>query len=742
MTDVLSFDFETLPITAEEPVPDPVCMSYGWVGGENGLLVASEGIELLRRQTERDVLFVGAETAFDVFVATKYDSALFEVFTKLAEAGRLTDVLLRQRLLDIAAPKRHRLMRYNLDTVSQRMTGIRVPKDDPWRLRYGELVGLPVSEYPEAAVSYAIGDAEATRRTWEAQEEARKGKDVQGVNYKVNFPNHDILADEYRQQMRSLSLKDMANTGMNADSRSVRKLKEYLTQTSDEILPGLVEKGFVVPQYRRNDNVLAESLRSMGLEVSTTASGRPSLTKKVFEQVEDPLLKLLGTGWKEHVGKLEKTPYVSTGYKVSEKTIKTYVEARYRELGEPVPATEKGGVQIDAAALKGAKDEDLLNLSKYRSYQKLLGNDLKLLERAVAEPFHPHYTTLKQNGRSATGSEGGEGTVGNVQNMPSTPGVRECWTAPEGYVIVQADWSAAELSTFGQICEWWVGWSECGRMIREGICQHSAVAALMLGYEEPTVTGWKRVNKERKTDKVVEKKRQAAKIVGFGRKTLMAAKTLAANFQKKGQDYSVEECHRIIEAHDSVIKEMSAYDRCCESYAREPGAYGTSYDLVHPWSGRCAGELRYTDVRNYPFSGLAQDMGTVALWWTFLACRGLHSAGKDDPLYGSKLWLYVHDEISIISPREKASKAAIRLGEIMEEAAGLLLPDVGCKAEPYITEQLSKAAGPVFNESGELVPWDMYEQCALLAKNRTVEQLAAQGFPVWLARETKEKEAA
>jgi len=236
---LIALDTETELIARGRQVPPLVCLPWaelhlaGPLAGTikaSGLLHHSEALpRLLSLLDDPDVHVTGASLAYDVLVTScvqpyptpegpTYHEQILAKWVKAYEANRVTDVLVRQKLLDLAAGvyRRQQLSdgrwvhhRYNLAAVAQRMIGMSLNKasgkakkragsgltlaeqaaaakavedeeidqDDSdegekdWQLRYGELRDKPLHEWPEDARTYPIKDAEAPALIWWAQQE-------------------------------------------------------------------------------------------------------------------------------------------------------------------------------------------------------------------------------------------------------------------------------------------------------------------------------------------------------------------------------------------------------------------------------------------------------------------------------------------------------------------------------------------------------------------------------------------
>jgi len=566
---------------------------------------------------------------------------------------------------------------------------------------------------------------------------------VNGVRYREIFPAHDILADAPNQMRKALAIKDLAAAGMFASERNVRAYEATLLAERDALLVDLVRSGLVRKEIKLNAEAVAAKFAERDIDVPRLASGRPSITGKLYAQLHraDDYLWYTQRGkaphqWPQTAEYLAAAApgLVEVSYHKSLNNIKAAVAWAFEQ---PAAAGEqpnynvaddgitKTTIKIDADNCERSGNPTLQLYARYSSIENTLGGAIELAKKAIHEPWHAHYNTLKDNGRTATGADGGEGEGGNAQNMKRDCGQREMYIAPPGYLIAEADFAAAELSTFGQCATWYVGWSECARMIREGVDQHSVLGAALLGIPDPTGAGWKELKKRKKAgDQKADEARTGGKGMNFGCKARMSAKRYKDYaWNNYGLKLTLEESKNHINLHNSLIAEMDPYTSIVTQFARYPNKRQTPYDLVHPLTGRLRAGLKYTDVHNYPFSGLAQDMAGAALWDLCKAKWGCSELGVDDPFFGCFPFLFVHDSICAYVPDDpaRATAAAKRLGEIMAAAARRYLPDVGCAAEPNLLRQLSKKAGDAVIVDGLIAPFDAWAACAAEADKITAE---------------------
>jgi len=763
----IAFDFETFLIQPGLQVPPAVCMSWCHTGSDHAeVVLAAEGIELLTDWLEAGKDFVGANTAFDVLVSV-YSApdplATVQRWIKAYEEERVTDIFLRQTLIDLSLDQfRHK---YSLATVCQACGISAGHKGSPWRTRYSELDGIPVSEWPEDAVEYSREDAIVTARCWEVQKAAR----AKGSPW---FPGRDILLDQYRQAMGALALKDMSSCGIRTDSATVRRFREILERRKAEMHGTLLGHSILRPEYKLDREAVGELLGA-----PRTLTGRPSLKRALLEKT--PIGRLV-LAWPESAERLLDLGLATVTYHRAEDAARARVAVAYQ--GRDLPTTDRGEPSLDNDACEQSGDPVLKGYAEYSSISKCLTTDFQLLDRGTREPIHPHYRPLQQTGRTSSGEgEYGE-DKGNAQNLPRRPGVRECYCPRSGNVFFDADFPAIELRTFAQICLWLGLDSTLARDLNSGEDPHLRMGAAI--EDEPYVSVKDPGHATQK--KRLKSPRVAGKGVNFGRKGMMGEDKFADyawnNYRVRTAPIGARRIRRdpqsfvkwverrqwmarrngepsptmpnlevpdtdlerelvrhglrlaafgarwLIELHDMLTPEMPGYSRWVKTMQR-PGSSNT-FDVLHPWSGRCVAGRGFTDAHNYPFQGLAADLAKRALWRVFKA-----RWTPGDSLFGLPICLFTHDSVTGEAPRERAEAAAYRLAALMSEAAQEVCPGMVTEIQPTLSTRLSKKADdPIYDEAGHLVPWDPWIECQkeYVACGRDRALLVEHGWPEYV----------
>jgi len=764
---IFAADFEGHRIAPGNQFPRPVCLSWceiipcaaapgGYRPGAAGVMTATDGVRWLFDALDSGGCWVNFGVAFDAGVAIEHSAvggidreAMLRTCVAAYERGDVVDVALRQGLWEIATDTF--AATYDAGSIAARCgTPTQPDKSEEWRLRYGELDGVPIEQYPQRAYTYARDDAIAAAEVFCYQQHLR----MVGSPY---FPGRDVFKDEGRQARKALALKYLSATGLRSDPNIVARYRAHLESQMAEWRDVLIPTGLVYRKYQADREAIADAARAAGSVVALTPTGKPSLTKTVLRQCADPRVRAFAD-WPMSAPYLVREGFATETFHIAEDAAKKRLAEAFRKLGKPVPLSATGAAKatsgvtseielayasLDQDACEKSKDKPLATLSKYKSAGHKLSTDFSMLEQAAAGPLHAFYRVLQRTGRTSTGKDDRGGSKGNLQNMPRESGVRECYVPGdwvdainallEGWevswddfqavalrggfgLIAEADWSAVELCTFSDICYRVLGWSALGDMINDGTDAHLMIAKEIAGVSYEVALERKEAN-----DPEIDRMRTAGKGVQFGCKGGMGAEKFeqyAWNNYRVDCDSIPGGAARLIELHHKIVPEMSHYTEWVKSHAREPGVWGTKYDIVQPWSERLRAGLGYTDAHNSPFQGLASDLAGVALWDNFLATQGVGPLGKGDPIFGARPALFTHDSIANYQPHtwdlERHITAAERLGEIMSAAARKVIDRCPSVAEPCLQTRLSKMAKPItrkVNGKKKLVGvWDPHDQ--------------------------------
>jgi hypothetical protein len=707
-------------------------MTWATDDGQSGIETPFDGVARLKAALEDDeTIIIGAETAFDVFVACA--AALgnpdnwIELWDEAYRQGRVKDVLVRKRLLDLAAG------RFKYDHLSGPVTktkhdlagaafetcGIRLDKSsDTWRLRYSELDGVPFAEWPQEAIDYAMRDAEVTGMVYEAQENWREHphyKHIPALWFgKVILPQGtpcDPLEDEYFQTYHALWLKAMAGQGVMIDADAFAQYENRVARKYAELTYTVRSHGLLRREYWRD----LPKLREQKSEFATRglwADFRAAL------DVDDPEAL---EAWRE----LKTDGLVRWSYHKNEAPAKQRVVDVFTRAGRALPHTktwkpelhgefEKISLDADTCRIGGLLEVELdLPEQKLQAYadlvhaSKVINTDLPKIKGGIDRPIHTHFTVMVENGRTSSSNP-------PLQNRDrgedAQAGDRECFipTRP-GYVYIDLDYPQLELHTFAQLCKWVLGYSTMGDAILAGKNLHVVVGGQIAGvsnYDE-AFARWKAGD--------LGKEYMAAKALNFGVIGGLGANTMVSYAAKSyGVYLPVERWKAHIETWKDALPEASeyfAYIESCESY---PGS--GNFLVPQTQSGRLRAGATYTAACNSGYSGLGSDVAKRAglyLW------RASYVRGVDPVLFGSGAGIhssqarpgnFIHDQFLVEAREDCALEQLPRIEHWCREAARDLLPDYGeamaVKTEALIARRWSKKAERIEDADGNIGIWE------------------------------------
>lgn len=209
---VLAFDTETELITYTSPLPDLICATYSDAGTLKGSIETPW--EHTIDQKMKNVFLsgqhsVGHNVCFDLSILMfKYPDLLPYIFDAL-DKGTIHDTLIREKLLNLTLHGNFETieingamvrMSYALDDLEKKYLNIdrsdlKHDADAP-RMNYYIYKGVPLAEWGEKFITYAVDDAVNTGLIYALQEEARQmcikttGKDpfaVETFRVKISF---------------------------------------------------------------------------------------------------------------------------------------------------------------------------------------------------------------------------------------------------------------------------------------------------------------------------------------------------------------------------------------------------------------------------------------------------------------------------------------------------------------------------------------------------------------------------
>lgn len=376
-------------------------------------------------------------------------------------------------------------------------------------------------------------------------------------------------------------------------------------------------------------------------------------------------------------------------WKTDQLSVRKKVDAAYNHQA---PETDKGNTKIDFMTCAESGDPDLELFGTFTRHKSTLNG---LASWADRERIHTRFDSYLVTGRVSSSNP-------NLQNLGRTTGVRELFTAPEGYLFAIADFSAAELHTLSQAQKDLLGSSVMGDALNQGLDLHSMVGA-QLG---STSYDWVLENKG--TDKTAALLRQAAKVANFGLPGRMGFKTFAFAAKKQGVDFKELGERFLKDATDNDVNSALWRFRFLNKYT--PALSGTrrenllnlldaTVEEFAAWKIRKAWMATWPDMKQYfdavaqqePYAitrtGLIRRSTKITELCNFhfqsLAASGMGYAASavweacyiTRELSGCKPLLAIHDELIMLTPEEGSDNNLDRMERIMQEAFNKATPD-------------------------------------------------------------------
>ena len=343
---------------------------------------------------------------------------------------------------------------------------------------------------------------------------------------------------------------------------------------------------------------------------------------------------------------IEREIYDLVGYEFNLNSPKQLGMALFEKLGLPAKKKTKSGYSTGAEVLEGLRyaHPAVSLLLSYRQLAKLKSTYADGLRDCVASDGRIHSTFNQTEARTGRISS----SEPNLQNIPvrteEGKRLREYFTAPDGKVLCDADYSQIELRVLASIAND----ENMINAFKSGADIHTATAAQVFGMPE---------------DMVTPELRSRAKAVNFGIVYGIGAFSLS-----KDIGVSRAEADRYIKNYLATYKGVAAYMENTIEQAKRDGFVTTYYGRRRylPELSNSNGNLRAFGervARNAPIQGTAADIIKIAMIRVYDRLKS--------ELPNARLILQVHDELIVECDEKDAKAACTVLTEEMENAASL-----------------------------------------------------------------------
>jgi hypothetical protein len=727
----IGFDTETRLI--EDPREPPELALGVAADRQHNVVVHADDIGAFLLE-HRDEYLAGHNVAFDFWVVDEHlgrrgEDDARRVLWDACHEGRLFDTQLLDMLIQLGTDQfrkdpskgnsdRKKVYPGNLAEVAADYTTVRIDKEDPYRLRFGELIGVPKDEWgsvDRGFFDYATRDAIATRRLYPAlAEEAMQL--MADYGFRRRAERYDIRPDaieefgylsEVIQVKASIVLQHMFRRGVCVDVEAAARLEQQHRDGLADVIADMERHHKEVLKYDREGNLLLKP------KSRTPSFGQKKLIARLDEVAAE----------------------ISKSDAGFEKPIS---QGKQKNTSMSLKAWEPFADQHDF-------------IGRWCRLERA-SKRLQFFEELKSPRLHCEYNVLVRTGRTSCFRPRDETIPGiNLQQIPGDAAFRGLFIAEPGHLFFTSDYKAIELRTLAAVCRARLGQSRLGDVIAEGVDPHANTAASIQGLELDDFMKLKDTDLER-----FAQARQAAKALNFGIPGGLGAKALkvyaANNYEvEMTQDEARSFRQRLISDIYPELNETDGYlsDPSFEAMSRNLGlaewriweafdktgkrnriaAMGTAkvirgestasdryqdyvwkrlgqlidsstevdQDLrelikqkqggrqlhgrlfrqsVASLSGRVRAGVGFTDSKNTPFQAAAADGAKLALW--NLLYEGLDVRG------------FVHDEIIVQMPRATEDADARRAEAIMNASMQEVIGDVPVECEYVVAPHWTK----------------------------------------------------
>jgi hypothetical protein len=683
------------------------------------LVTGDDMLDMFRAILEGEVLAQGVNSSFDAYVLLRHADRrglnLWRSAFEFLARGQLRDTELDEKLINIA--RGIEVHKTGLEAMAYRYLGVDIKDDkkgpNAWRLRYGELDGVPLERWPYHAKRYAIDDVLLDRAIHRAH-----------LDVALRTFGTLEIPDQAARPVARFCLHLQSARGFLSDYPRATAARESLREASDRLMGVLVKAGLVRTKtlFTGPDALAEGDLCTVDGEPATflgrvDVKGRPNpkaRSAKVEINGEEAIVALaqvVGDSAVKHTKNM--------------KEIRERIAATFNAAGNDVPLTETGLVKSDRDVLEIlaelSDDPGLLCLTAKSAVDKLLSTYVEPLCEPRVEhggSIHWRYDCLKDTGRTSAAAQRfvveGEGGVSikmrdgtNVQNLPGQnalqrtakrvlewlpdpkPSVEE-WArkhdpramviARPGYLFSIYDYSAIELGTMARILNVMLGKpSTLAQVINDGKDPHLFVGVRVhrtlwgesLTYEQLVERRHEAEVLARKGKVPPELKRvldtrKMTKIVNFGFLGAMGAQKFV-DYARLG--YGVQIALPLAKElrKDFLIAlpEIPVYFKAISDRMKE------GLPIIQYGTKRVRRPPTYAAACNSPFQGLAADGAMQALWLLTWAAY----VDPESPLYGSFPLIFEHDAFLSEVPEDRAEPAHREIGRLMIEGMEVYLKD-------------------------------------------------------------------
>ncbi|WP_413787042.1 DNA polymerase I [Psychrobacter sp. SZ93C1] len=486
------------------------------------------------------------------------------------------------------------------------------------------------------------------------------------INAAATRHGMDDLARHYLQT-QTISYEDVAGKGakqVTFDQVAIDIASDYACEDAD-ITYQLFEVFSVELANDANNAKLLHELEIPTAEILCQMEAHGILIKR-------PFLNELSKRFDEEIIALEKRAYEIAGEEFNLGSPKQLGEMLFEKLGVAGGKKTKSGQYSTGEAVLSKIDHPLVDITlEYRSLSKLKSTYTDALDNVAdseTDRVHTSYhQALTSTGRLSS-------TDPNLQNIPIRTAtgrlIRQAFIAPEGRVILAADYSQIELRLMAHFS----GDNNLTHAFNEGLDIHAATAAEVLGKDVAEVTSTERRN---------------AKAINFGLLYGMSAFGLAKQLQmsrNEAQDY--------IDMYFDRYPGVKNYMINTRASAHEQGYVETilgrklyTPDITH--SNRMVKQGAERAAINAPLQGSAADLIKLAMI----------AVDKVLPKDQAKMLLQVHDELVFEVDADKVDEISQLITNAMQDVLTVTAVEKGWNVDFAVPLLVETDSGQNWDEA-------------------------------------------
>ena len=677
MTAYIGVDTETHLIKERNVAPKMVCFSaayklndsiYSFVNGNADSSFLETIDDLFDPDADHHLVFLNGAFDLGVFLCN-FPSMSPKIFT-LLQQERIHDIAIRQKLMDLSTfghmksyttPEEVVIkVSYSLAALEKKYLGLDRSGDkedaDSWRFNYAELDGIPTSEWPAEAITYAKDDAINTLRIFyhqkEMSTEASGERSTKTETFQVGVDFCLFLA----------TIKGMA---IDEEARDLIKKK-----IEEDMVP------------------LNKILEEIGIL-------RPEEAPRAYKNQPGKFTK----GKKESINKT---------------TLGDLIVSTCKKNDIKIIHTPSGKISTKDEVMQDLVDYNT-HLAAYverQQVQKIVTTEIPRMSSYIV---HFPFRVLMETGRTSSAASKLYPSA-NGQNID--PRVRQCYQARPGMLLCAADYSSAELCTLADTVYGIFGHSILREILGAGVDAHAFLGAQLAFHldkefgdkckkhkatrADHIYEAFMLLKEHEKTKKFFKHYRTFAKPTGLGYPGGLGPKTFIKYAKSTyGFKIGLDTAQLLRNVWFDTFPEMREYLTWINENCEDPN-HPDKFAYISPM-GMYRANCAYTSACNgKALQTPAAEGAKLAIWLVQRAC---YDPTEKSPLYGCYLVNFLHDELIVEVPdNNEADRRANEISRLMLLAMEEVCKTVPIKVEPTLMYRWDKFVEPTFNTEGNLIP--------------------------------------